>query len=104
MAKILHVEDNALWRDIVKSSLEEAGHQVLSFSALPPAVKAYEEGNFDLVICDGNLVNDNDGVRWAEQLHSQGQKTVVVSGNAKTQVPFVSKGAFDAKKILCMLE
>lgn len=105
MARILHVDDDSSWRGIVKRALEEAGHQVVSLSTLPQAQQAYQAGGFDLVVCDGTLDKkaSEAGVRWAEALHAQGQKTVVLSGWAKTEVPCVLKGLFDPEQLLALL-
>lgn len=104
MAKILHVEDHPDWRSTVARGLKAAGHKVSSFSEMAKAKTAYEKGGFDLVICDGSINTPGDGVAWAEELHASGQKVVVLSGNAETEVPFVSKGNFDIKKILSLLK
>jgi len=65
----------------VAGVLKRAGHQVVSFSNLPQAQQAYQAGGFDLVVCDGTLKHDGDGYEWAESLHAQGQKVIMLSGN-----------------------
>ena len=77
---------------------------MISCSTLPAAIKTYDEGDFELVVCDGSVNSQGDGVAWAEFLHSQGQRVVVVSGLANTHVPYVRKAFFDSKKVLQVLE
>ena len=103
MAKILHVDDSGYWRNTIAEDLREAGHEVVSFPNLPEAKLAFQMSKFDLVVCDGTLFTFGDGTAWAEELHAQGQKTVLVCLSPKTRIPFVDKHDYDVKPILRML-
>jgi len=104
MAKILHVEDRGDWRDIMAMVLEGTGHELTSCATMQEAKQAYQPGKFYLVICDGTVDEDGDGQAWGEGLHAAGQKTVIVSGDAETNIPFVRKGSFEAEQILVLLK
>ena len=85
--------------------LKRAGHQVVSFSNLPQAQQAYQAGGFDLVVCDGTLKHDGDGYEWAESLHAQGQKVIMLSGNKpQSGIPWVPKSNFNDKPIHRLLK
>ena len=96
MAKILHVEDQVLWRDVVSEFFIDNGHEVVSLCSLGKARKEDLEP-YDLIIVDGNLGEyKDDGVVWAEELFNNGKNVILLRGPSctKTKVPEIYKGDF----------
>lgn len=103
--KILHVEDSSEWRAHVANALRLNGHQITSFSNLTLAKKAFAGEAWDVVICDGRIHEFGDGLLWADDLHSQGQKVIIVaSDHWNTQIPFIEKGEFNRDALLNLVE
>lgn len=92
--RILHVEDNEDNRDIIFRILQD--HEVISCGDMESAKAAYQQQDFDLVICDGSVDTDNDGQDWAFELYNAGQAVVVFSGGDQVywKVPFIHKLQF----------
>ncbi|HEY4513068.1 MAG TPA: hypothetical protein VI874_04040 [Candidatus Norongarragalinales archaeon] len=102
--KVLHVEDDTRWTDIVRRNLEEAGYEVSSFDTLPAAKQAADSEPFDYFICDGR-VGPVDATEWAIELFEEGRKVVSLSGMAFTPkgMANMSKGQYDGDKLVAML-
>ncbi len=96
--KVLHVEDDEKWREIIERILSE--HTMVSVASLHEAKHVYSEQAFDVVICDGNIHTTGDGIRWAEQLNSANQYVIILSGNIPHRtIPFVDKGTADMARL-----
>lgn len=92
MSHILHVEDSQDWLSTVRELLENAGHIVTSVASISEAEQHLKK--VDIVICDGNLVTDFDGLGFdfAKKLHDQGRKVLVFASKKRdVAIPFVSK-------------
>jgi DNA-binding response OmpR family regulator len=53
--RILHLDDDALQLDIVRSWLEGEGHEVHGIASGTEALRALDDGSFDLAILDWNV-------------------------------------------------
>ncbi len=91
MSQILHVEDDPDWRRIMKYRLEQLGYEVVSCASLTEAREGFAQGEFVLVVCDGDIHGKGDGINWARELQSQGQKVIVVSGYPPEDMPSMNK-------------
>lgn len=74
---ILVVDDDAAFRDVVRSALEGRGYRVVQASSARRATALLGRTPPDLVVVDG-LLPDETGVRWIEMLRSQGHALDVV--------------------------
>lgn len=92
--KILYVEDNRSVALVIRSMLEEYGHEVMHFVSAEEALLAYEEGSFDLVLTDVLLEGDMSGTSLARHIRHY-QK------DDKRRIPIVAVSAFsdDARRI-----
>lgn len=95
--KILHLDDNATWQNLVRVILEN--HAVISCANLFEAEKIYKaQGPFDLVICDNNLgdfaYEQGIGFVWAQSLHNEKQRVITLAGitDGLAGIPHVEKG------------
>lgn len=71
MAKILAVDDAASIRQLVKFTLQNAGHEVHEADSGKQALqKAHAEGSFDLVISDMNMP-EMDGITLIKELRGK---------------------------------
>ncbi len=64
------VEDHAATLEALSGLLLRAGHQVVTASTVADALKAADEGSFDLVISDLGLP-DGTGIQLMEQLRDR---------------------------------
>lgn len=90
--RILHVEDDQDWSSTIRGLLEDEGYIVTSVASVKEARPHL--GQVDIIICDGNLINDFDaqGFAFAKELHDQGRKVLVFAARRRDpQIPFVSK-------------
>lgn len=97
--KILHVEDNRDWLSVIRGLLEDEGHSVISVASVEEARSHINVA--DVVICDGNLVSDDDelGFDLAQELHAQGRKVLVFASRRRDpRIPYVSK--YDADNLM----
>lgn len=67
MGKVLAVDDSATMRQMVATSLKEAGHQVSEASDGNEALRKCQSERFDLVITDVNMPN-KDGLTLIKEL------------------------------------
>ncbi len=98
MPKILIIEDDAAFCQMLQQFLTKRGYEVeISFSA-PEAKSKFEQTKFDLVLTDLRLP-DYDGIRLLADIKKVNPKTQVIlmTGYAEvgTAVDAMKKGAFD---------
>jgi len=86
LAKILHVEDDRDDQHIFGSILKAGGHTVVAVEKISHAIEVLSGSRFDLVICDGTLEQEEDGLRWAEQIRREGRKVVVLTNFARSEI------------------
>ena len=100
MSTILYVEDYEMIRDAVVSELRDAGHAVVYFGSLKTAQKAAEPDDFDVIVVDGNIDKESDGLLWAMKLVRSGHRVVILSEAERLLIPpgipFVDKADLDA--------
>lgn len=105
MKKILHVDDDSAWRGIVGRTLNEYGHQVTSYSKLDEAQDAYANESWDVVICDGRIHVPDDGLDWASEIFSLGQRVIIIASiNKDPRIPYIDKGYFSNEALLALVE
>lgn len=106
MARILHVEDDFMWRILVAETIKrKGGHEVISCATLSEAQEVEAAQKFDLVICDGTIggkADKDNGLHWARVLYDQGKKVVVLTN--EPLVPCFSKNTSEIEKILEFLK
>jgi DNA-binding NtrC family response regulator len=102
--RVLHVDDDATWRDLVKIRLEEAGFEVVSFPDIKWA-KNYVARDIAVFVCDGSVRYKGDGRKWAKALNNDGHKAVVLSGSKPDfEIPFLVKTEFgNGEKLVAIL-
>ena len=61
MLRVLLVDDNATLASLLRRVLEEMGCEVMTAAHADAAKPLIEAGDFDLLLCDGSLVDDDDG-------------------------------------------
>ena len=94
--RVLHVEDEPSWREEIAEIFDGLPVEVVSVGSLTAAREALaNEGPFDAVICDGNLISgsDHQGHDLALELHRAGQEVAVLASHSlHDEVPFFDKG------------
>ncbi len=97
-ARILAVDDQRYFRELIEGMLEEEGFEVETASSGEEALHLIEHGDFDVVLTD--LVMP--GMEGSELVHrimerDPGQRVVVVTGvvDVKTAVDAMKLGATD---------
>lgn len=95
MASILHIEDDMECRDIVKDILSL--HNVVGAKTVSEAKELGED--FDLFICDSGLNRPFDGLLFATDLVSRGNKVIILANSHKfKRIPFFHKGLLTSKR------
>ena len=81
MAKILVIDDDAVFRDIAKAALGGAGHKVEEAGDGKTGVEAFRKGAFDLVIVDMYMPGQ-DGIDTIFDLDAgaKGAAVIAVTG------------------------
>ncbi|OGM36504.1 hypothetical protein A3E13_02500 [Candidatus Woesebacteria bacterium RIFCSPHIGHO2_12_FULL_40_20] len=83
------------------------GYQVTSFSNLTQAKQAFANEAWDVVICDGSVNGRGDGLDWADELYSQGQRVIVLAVFTRPRnqgISFIDKGEFNSDDLLRLVE
>jgi DNA-binding response OmpR family regulator len=85
MASILLVEDSPLIQEMVRSLLEESGHQVEVAAKIMPAVRLIKSARFDLILMDLNLPDfrGEDAIRGLRHHMKVDTPIIVLSGEIK---------------------
>lgn len=91
MAKILVIEDDPSLQELLQSTLEDEGHEVLAASEGNEAIELFRNQEFDLVITDVRLPG-LDGVEVLRRLEKIQKKIrcIVITGYASEDVPIRS--------------
>lgn len=92
------VEDSELQSQALSSILAKIGFRVLSFLKLDEAKTYYVEhaDEIALVLCDGTLQTDCDGVVWAEELQLQERNVLLFwNGSYSGPAPYLRKTVHD---------
>jgi DNA-binding response OmpR family regulator len=91
--RILIVEDEPLVAFDNEHYLTEAGYQVVgAVDSLADAIRALEEGDIQLVLCDVKLRGDGDGLDVARAASARGVHVLFVSGNCPIEAQSLSLG------------
>ena len=85
MASILLVEDSPLIQEMVRSLLEESGHQVEVAAKVMPAVRLIKNAHFDLILMDLNLPDfrGEDAIRGLRRHMKVDTPIIVLSAEIK---------------------
>ena len=107
MLKVLYIEDSQDWVDIITDSLQDEGEDLTFYSSnsLVEANKILKKEKFDVVICDGSITDPNDGLKYAEQLHAQGQPVILLSVSLRSaKFPSMGKNEYDPQKLYNLIK
>jgi DNA-binding NtrC family response regulator len=80
-SKILLVEDDDLVRQVVRATLEDAGHDVTDARRFDEAEPAVVSGEYDLLISDVRLPGGS-GIDLAAHAKARGRKVILITGYA----------------------
>jgi DNA-binding NtrC family response regulator len=98
MSRILVLDDEAILRDAIAEAMRRAGHAVDAFDSGRPALDAFQQGGFDLVISDLRMPG-MDGVSVLEEAKRIAPDVpfiiVTAHGTVETAVGAMKKGAYD---------
>ncbi len=98
MSKILVIDDERAIRNTLKDILEVEGHSVDVAEDGHSGLEQFENGNYELVLCDIKMPQ-MDGIEVLEKLQERQPDVPVVMisghGNIDTAVEAIKKGAFD---------
>lgn len=98
MPKILIIEDDASFCQMLQKFLAKQGHEVQTSFSAPDAKSKFEAHDFDLVITDLRLP-DYDGIQLLSEIKKKAPQTavIVMTGYAEvgTAVTAMKRGAFD---------
>lgn len=100
-ARLLVIEDNAANQELLRATLEGAGHRVTLGRDAASGLEAFERGDFDLVLTDLRLP-DQDGVSVAEGVRERARSRgvdpppiVCVTAHAGPSAPLPTDSVFD---------
>lgn len=99
---VMYIEGDPKWRKDVSDALK-GKYEISVFSNLADAKEAYFTGHHSVVICDGTLQNEGDGMAWARELHSIDQPVIVLSTNVDSDIPSIDKAEFEPLKFVNLL-
>ncbi|HVR85719.1 MAG TPA: sigma-54 dependent transcriptional regulator, partial [Planctomycetota bacterium] len=98
MSKILIIDDEAILRDAAVEALSRKGHAIEAFDSGRPALDAFAQSGFDLVISDLRMPG-MDGVAVLEEAKRVAPDVpfiiVTAFGTVETAVGAMKKGAYD---------
>ncbi|HLY09718.1 MAG TPA: sigma-54 dependent transcriptional regulator [Planctomycetota bacterium] len=98
MSRILLIDDEAILRDAAAEALRRAGHAVDAFDSGRPALDAFAQSGYDLVISDLRMPG-MDGVAVLEEARRLAPDVpfiiVTAFGTVETAVGAMKKGAYD---------
>ncbi len=98
MAKILVIDDDVQVREILNVNLKELGHNVLLVENGKEGLKAVENENPALVICD-LILPDKNGIKVLEEIKECNPKiqVILISSyyNISSTIKAMQKGSFD---------
>ena len=97
MTRILVVEDQENWRDLLGTILSQDGHEVTHVSQMRAALDVLRRESFDLVVTDASVDTDGDGWVLARQRERALLPVVLVTGS---DFPILRKGQFNTKALL----
>jgi DNA-binding response OmpR family regulator len=91
MRHLLFVEDDTFTRNIIGSSLTEAGYHVEMAINLNMAIKKYEDTVFDMILLDISLP-DGNGFDWARELAMKPTKPLIIFLTSHTAAADINTG------------
>jgi len=98
VSRILIIDDEAILRDAAAEALRRAGHSVDAFDAGRPALDAFAQSGYDLVLSDLRMPG-MDGVAVLEEAKRLAPDVPVIMvtafGTVETAVGAMKKGAYD---------
>jgi DNA-binding NtrC family response regulator len=98
VSRILIIDDEAILRDAAAEALRRAGHAVDAFDAGRPALEAFAQSGYDLVLSDLRMPG-MDGVAVLEEAKKLAPDVpfimVTAFGTVETAVGAMKKGAYD---------
>lgn len=77
MNKILVIEDNPDYRELLQNYLEDAGYSVTSFDDGTPALEKFAHGDFNLVLLD-IMLPQTDGYYVAEKIRESSNVPIIM--------------------------
>jgi len=98
VSRILIIDDEAILRDAAAEALRRAGHAVDAFDAGRPALDAFAQSGYDLVLSDLRMPG-MDGIAVLEEAKKLSPDVPVILvtafGTVETAVGAMKKGAYD---------
>src|SRR4030042_3821625 len=98
MANILVIDDEKSIRNTLQEVLEYEHHKVELSTNGPEGVELFENGSFDIVLCDIKMPG-MDGIETLDNLMQKAREIPVIMisghGNIDTAVEAIKKGAYD---------
>ena len=92
--KILHIEDEPSWRDLISAFLDD--HLITPAATLQKALELITRETFDLIICDRSIETKNDGIMFTYRLVKKGHEVVMLSGTPPSEAPWPCLSKKDA--------
>ncbi len=89
--KVLFVEDELFFAEIVKETLETKGFQITHVSTLEKAGECVDSSLFDIIILDV-MLPDGDGFQWLRKLRRRNTTTPVIFLTSRSQTEDVVTG------------
>ena len=101
--KILVVDDEQGWRDLLTFELGELGYEIMTAKNGPTGLEILRQGSFDLMITDVRMPGSLDGIDLVETYRQENptQKAIFITGYAteeKLERALNSKFSFCLKK------
>ncbi len=99
--RIMIVDDEKFWRDLLKEVLENDGHEVISVDKGDRAIKLIENQNFDVIILDIRIDSESEfkGIEVLDHVKKKSSITPVIMltayGTVQTVKDSFKKGAYD---------
>lgn len=75
--KILLLDDDAHFRNIMLSALADSGHTIIQATGIREASNELKTGKYDLLVVDGNLP-DGDGVSFIESVRAHDASVAII--------------------------
>lgn len=84
MANILIIDDESEVRYAIRAVLEDIGHSVIEAGTGTEGLERFQEGKFDLVICD-IIMPDKEGIETIVEIRQiePDQRIVAISGGGR---------------------
>jgi DNA-binding response OmpR family regulator len=91
MRNVLLVDDDPLFRRVVRDDLSKNEFRVKDVISLTPAKEALSKENFDIILLDIRLP-DGNGLDWAEELNRNPARPPIIFLTTSNDITLVKKG------------